>query len=80
MSMEMHSKSDMINLWSGIELVLFYGGRGQPSIYICGRHSSAKLPQASTTAVAISVSYPHSGLPVVSSEDAEQPVIDDDSE
>jgi hypothetical protein len=60
-----------VNLWSGNELVLFYEGRGQQSIYICGRHSSAKLQQAAATAVAIDVSYPHSVSPVVSSENAE---------
>jgi hypothetical protein len=42
LSMEMHRERHMVNLWSGIELVLFtMRGCCQQFIYICGRHSSA---------------------------------------
>ena len=41
MSMVMHRERHMVNLWYGIELVLFTIRGCQQSIYICGRHSSA---------------------------------------
>jgi hypothetical protein len=41
LSMVVHRERHMVNLWSGIELVLFTMRGCQQSIYICGRHSSA---------------------------------------
>jgi hypothetical protein len=43
LSMEMHGKRHMVNLWSSIELLLVTMRGCQQSKYIYGKHSSAGL-------------------------------------
>jgi hypothetical protein len=63
-SMEMHRELHMVNLWSGIELVLFSMRGCQRSIYTL-------LQQILICRSATAVSHPHSVSPVVSSKNAE---------